>query len=50
MSIKVGLSGDLLNENGSPCFGDDALLKLKKRNDIEIGWIDASISEILQMQ
>ena len=33
MKIKVGISGDLLNSNGIPCFGNEALSKIKTRSD-----------------
>ena len=46
MKIKVGISGDLLNEDNEPCFGNEALLKLENRDDIEISWMDKNIQEI----
>lgn len=46
MKIKVGISGDLLNEDNKPCFGNQALLKLENRDDIEISWMDKNIQEI----
>ena len=46
MKIKVGISGDLLNEDNEPCFGNEALLKLQNRDDIEISWMDKNIQEI----
>ncbi|MDC0134913.1 hypothetical protein OAI36_02565 [Alphaproteobacteria bacterium] len=46
MKIKVGISGDLLNKDNEPCFGNEALLKLESRNDIEISWMDKNIQEI----
>ena len=48
MRIQVGISGDLLNKDGMPCFGNKALLKIKKRNDIDITWMDKSIQEITE--
>ena len=48
MKIKVGISGDLLNSNGIPCFGNKALSKIKTRSDIEITWMDKSIKEITE--
>ena len=48
MKIKIGISGDLLNKDGIPCFGNEALAKIKKRNDIEIIWMDKSIKEITE--
>ena len=46
MKVKVGISGDLLNESNKPCFGDNALEILKDRTDIDISWMDKSIKEI----
>ena len=46
MKFKVGISGDLLNENNKPCFGDSALKILKDRKDIDISWMDKSTKEI----
>jgi phosphoglycerate dehydrogenase-like enzyme len=46
LKIKVGISGDLLNEDNEPCFGNEALLKLENRDDIEISWMDKNIQEI----
>ena len=34
--FKVGISGDLLNSENKPCFGDAPLELLKVRKDIEI--------------
>ena len=48
MKIKVGISGDLLNSNGIPCFGNEALSKIKSRSDMEITWMDKSIKEITE--
>ena len=48
MRLKVGISGDLLNEDNIPCFGNDALIKLKERNDIDIVWMDKAIQEITE--
>ena len=44
--FKVGISGDLLNSENKPCFGDAPLELLKVRKDIEIFWMDKSIKEI----
>ena len=44
--FKVGISGDLLNNENKPCFGDAPLELLKAREDIEIFWMDKSILEI----
>ena len=46
MMFKVGISGDLLNSENEPCFGNDPLELLKNRKDIEISWMDKTISEI----
>ena len=44
--FKVGISGDLLNKNNEPCFGIGPLNLLKNRNDVEISWMDKSITEL----
>ncbi|MDC0457813.1 hypothetical protein OAM56_07810 [Alphaproteobacteria bacterium] len=44
--FKVGISGDLLNSENKPCFGDAPLDLLKARKDIEIIWMDKSITEL----
>ena len=44
--FKVGISGDLLNSNNEPCFGIEPLNLLKNRDDIEISWMDKSITEL----
>ena len=44
--FKVGISGDLLNSNNEPCFGMGPLNLLKERDDIEISWMDKSITEL----
>ena len=44
--FKVGISGDLLNRNNEPCFGVEPLNLLKDRDDIEISWMDKSITEL----
>ena len=46
MMFHVGISGDLLNDNNEPCFGDFPLQLLKNRKDIEISWLDKTITEI----
>ena len=46
MMFKVGISGDLLNNENEPCFGNAPLELLKNRKDIEISWMDKTISEI----
>ena len=42
--FKVGISGDLLNSENKPCFGDAPLELLKVRKDIEFFWMDNSIT------
>jgi D-3-phosphoglycerate dehydrogenase len=44
--FKVGISGDLLNDENEPCFGNAPLEILKNRKDIEISWMDKTITEI----
>ncbi|MDC3116491.1 hypothetical protein OA529_02270 [Alphaproteobacteria bacterium] len=44
--FKVGISGDLLNDENEPCFGNAPLELLKNRKDIEISWMDKTITEI----
>ena len=44
--FKVGISGDLLNSNNEPCFGDGPLNLLKDRDDIKITWMDKTITEL----
>ena len=44
--FKVGISGDLLNRSDEPCFGIEPLNLLKDREDIEISWMDKSITEL----
>ena len=44
--FKVGISGDLLNDENEPCFGNAPLEILKNRKDIEISWMDKNITEL----
>ena len=44
--FKVGISGDLLKNNNEPCFGKGPLSLLKDRSDVEIFWMDKSITEL----
>ena len=44
--FRVGISGDLLNSRDEPCFGIEPLNLLKDREDIEISWMDKSITEL----
>tara|TARA_A100001015_G_scaffold293998_1_gene371264 strand:+ start:406 stop:1383 length:978 start_codon:yes stop_codon:yes gene_type:complete len=44
--FQVGISGDLLNNENEPCFGNAPLELLKNRKDIEISWMDKSITEL----
>ena len=46
MMFKVGISGDLLNDENEPCFGNAPLEILKNRKDIEISWMDKNITEL----
>ena len=46
MMFKVGISGDLLNDENEPCFGNSPLEILKNRKDIEISWMDKNITEL----
>ena len=46
MMFKVGISGDLLNNDNEPCFGYAPLELLKNRKDIEVSWMDKAITEI----
>ena len=44
--FEVGVSGDLLDRNNKPCFGNGPLNLLKDRDDIKITWMDKTISEL----
>ena len=44
--FEVGISGDLLNSENKPCFGEAPLNILKNRSDINVSWMDKSITEI----
>ena len=44
--FKVGISGDLLNSSEEPCFGIEPLNLLNDRENIEIAWMDKSITEL----
>ena len=44
--FRIGISGDLLNSRDEPCFGMGPLNLLKDREDIEISWMDKSITEL----
>ncbi len=44
--FKIRISGDLLNDESKPCFGDAPLRLLNARKDIQIFWMDKSILEI----
>ena len=48
MKYKIGISGDLINELGQPCFGNKPLIRLNERPDIEIEWMDSNIAELNQ--
>ena len=40
MKFKVGISGDLINSEGNPCFGEKSLEKFYNRKDIDLDWMD----------
>ena len=44
--FELGISGDLLNSDNKPCFGEVPMEILKRRTDIKFSWLDKSISEI----
>ena len=44
--FELGISGDLLNSDNKPCFGEAPLETLKRRPDIKFSWMDKSISEL----
>ena len=44
--FKVGISGDLLNNEDKPCFGNGPLEILNNRKDIAVYWMDKTITEI----
>ena len=46
--FTIGISGDLLNKNGLPCFGETPLKKLYSRNDVELIWMPKDIDQISQ--
>ncbi len=48
MKFKVGISGDLINSDGIPCFGLKPLENFKIRSDIDFEWMDPSIKELTQ--
>ena len=48
VKFKVGISGDLINSDGKPCFGKKSLEKFYNRRDIDLEWMDAKITEISQ--
>ena len=44
--FEIGISGDLLNSDNKPCFGEAPLEILTRRPDIKFSWMDKSISEL----
>ena len=44
--FELGISGDLLNSDNKPCFGEAPLEILTRRPDIKFSWMDKSISEL----
>ena len=48
MKFKLGISGDLINSNGKPCFGEKSLEKIYNRGDVDLEWMDPNIKEITQ--
>ena len=48
MKFKIGISGDLINSDGLPCFGEGSLEKIYNRKDLQMEWINPSILELSQ--
>ena len=48
LKFKIGISGDLINSEGKPCFGEKSLDILYNREDIDLEWMDSNIKEISQ--
>ena len=48
MKFILGISGDLINSKGVPCFGEKSLEKIYNRADIDLVWMDPNITEISQ--
>ncbi len=46
MKFKIGISGDLLNSKGKPCFGDKPLERINVRDDIHYEWLDPELQEL----
>ena len=46
MKFKIGISGDLINSNGLPCFGEKSLQQVYDRDDVEIEWMDPEIKQL----
>ena len=38
--FELGISGDLLNSDNKPCFGEAPLKILTRRPDIKFSWMD----------
>ena len=43
MQFTLGISGDLLTNEGDPCFGDKPLEAIYKEKQILVEWMDPSI-------
>ena len=48
MKFKIGISGDLINSDGLPCFGEGSLEKIYNRKDLQMEWMNPSIAELSQ--
>lgn len=46
MEFKLGITGDLLNEQGRPCFGEKPLNAVFKEKSIQVKWIDRNLQII----
>ena len=46
MKFKIGISGDLINSNGLPCFGEESLQQVYDRDDVEVEWMDPDIKQL----
>ena len=43
MEFNLGISGDLLTNEGNPCFGEQPLQALYKKKQIHVEWIEPSV-------
>ena len=48
MKFKLGISGDLIDSKGAPCFGEKSLQQVYNRDDIEVEWMDPEIKQLSQ--